>query len=330
MELRHLRYFAAVAETKNFSKAAQVVNVTQPAISRTIKDLEEELGVDLFIRHPSGLLLTENGRMFLRSSHRILECADTAIRQAHFSRHLNDVPRLRVGIDASCSAPWLFKALLAFGSSFPRVELSISDGRADQMIHRLRAGDLDLCLIPSADSEVPVDVEAETITKSRVQLVVSIEHRFAQAPYIDLSQLKDEPLVLCDDPNHAEMKQAALVACRRAGFQPPQIIRASSHFSMLALVAAKRGYGMHTEDSDLSSGTAVVRQVPLMRAAFSTRSMAFWMRGTECESRDSFLSILRSSVEKRWPLSEGPVGLERLSPDAARPAQSMRRSMGGL
>jgi DNA-binding transcriptional LysR family regulator len=286
LELRHLRYFSAVAETKSLSKASDIVHVTQPALSRQIKDLEEEIGSPLFIRKPSGVRLTETGRVFLRSSKQILSFADAALREAS-GVGKNTTTALRVGFEETAIASWFFSALHEVGRCYPKVTLAITEGTPRPLIQQLRSGALDVCLISSNDLDTAPDLIDHPLSRRQLRLLLGVSHRLAGHTSIDLGQLANEPLILVDD----SYQSAILRACRRAGFEPALISQANSYASMLGLVAAQRGYCLSPQDAGLSK-LDEIRTIPLVRPISCPGASAVWMRDKPLELRERFLETL--------------------------------------
>lgn len=296
MELRHLRYFSAVAETRSLSKASDIVHVTQPALSRQIKDLEDEIGSPLFIRKPSGVRLTETGRVFLRSSKQILSFADAALREASgFGK--NPTTALRVGFEETAIATWFYSALHEVGRSNPNVSLMVTEGTSRTLIKQLRSGALDICLISSNDMEASPDLIDHPLSRRQLKLILGVTHRLAGHTSIDLGQLANEQLILVDD----SYQSAILRACRRAGFEPALICQANSYASMLGLVAAQRGYCLSPQDAGLSN-LDEIRTVPLLRSISCPGTSAVWMRDKPFDLRERFLeSLLIKSGAKPLP-----------------------------
>src|ERR1700677_2727700 len=126
MELRHLRYFLAVAEALNFTKAAAQLRVAQPALSRRVQDLEDEIGVDLLPRSPRGVTLTAEGKLFLNEVRDLLKQADEAVEKARALAG-GEYGELHIGYARSPTAEILPPALAAFQKSAPRVKLTLHD-----------------------------------------------------------------------------------------------------------------------------------------------------------------------------------------------------------
>ena len=139
MELRHLRYFVAVAEELNFRRAAEWLRVAQPAVSAQIKSLEGKLGVRLFERTTRSVLLTQAGRVFLDEARSVLGAAAQAEQSAHKAHH-GIVGTLRLGVIAPAASPRLANVLRHFHQSFPGVQLALMELTSSEQLRRLRAG----------------------------------------------------------------------------------------------------------------------------------------------------------------------------------------------
>src|SRR5258705_10017020 len=137
MELRHLRYFVAVAQALNFTKAAQRLRVAQPALSRQVQDLEDEIGVDLMKRGPRGVTLTAEGKLFLDEVRELLKRADESVEKVRALARGED-GELHVGYPPSPTVEILPPALAAFQKAVPRVKVVLHDLSTDELIAALR------------------------------------------------------------------------------------------------------------------------------------------------------------------------------------------------
>jgi DNA-binding transcriptional LysR family regulator len=138
MELRHLRYFLAVGEALNFRKAAAQLRLAQPALSRQVQDLEEEIGVDLFRRSPRGVTLTAEGKLFLNEAREVLKHADESVERARALAR-GKYGELHIGYSAIPTAEILPAALAAFRRAVPRVKVLLHDLSMDEIIAGLPA-----------------------------------------------------------------------------------------------------------------------------------------------------------------------------------------------
>jgi len=148
MELRHLRYFVAIAEERNFTRAAERLWVTQPGLSSQIRRLEAELGVRLFERHTRGVELTEAGTLFLERARATLAAAELASAVGH---DLGEglLGAVRVGVSAGLPPPRASAIAYRFFQSRPRVELTVIEGPTGALLRALEDGRLDLVMAPS-------------------------------------------------------------------------------------------------------------------------------------------------------------------------------------
>src|SRR3954471_2685567 len=162
MELRHLRYFGAVAEALNFTKASARLRVAQPALSRQMTDLEDEIGVDLMKRSPRGVTLTAEGRLFLDEVRELLKRADESVEKVRALAR-GEYGELHVGYAPSPTVEILPPALAAFQKAVPGVQVLLHDMSGDEIIQGLRQGTIQLAVTPWAETENVPDVEFESL-----------------------------------------------------------------------------------------------------------------------------------------------------------------------
>src|SRR3954469_5561177 len=148
MELRHLRYFSAVAAHGSFNRAANNLHLTQPALSRQVKDLEDELGVPLFLRGTNAVTLTAAGELFYEEARDLLARADQAIQRVRGEAR-NEI--LRVGYAPSLTTGVMAGALEKFQTATPRVRIELSDLAPREMIALAKEGRLDLLILPAGN-----------------------------------------------------------------------------------------------------------------------------------------------------------------------------------
>ena len=191
MELRHLRYFSAVAAHGSFNRAARTLNLTQPALSRQVKDLEDGLGVRLFLRGPNAVTLTEAGELFYEEAAEILARAEQAIARVRANQKSEKV---RVGYGPSLTAGILPKAIERFQAAAPGVRLELEDLSRREMSEKAARGLLDLAVVPAnAENQIKGFSWMELRRLSMV-LVLSARHPLAKLARIPLSRLSGLPL----------------------------------------------------------------------------------------------------------------------------------------
>lgn len=188
MELRHLRYFAAVAAHGSFSRAANNLHLTQPALSRQVKDLEDELGVPLFVRGTNAVTLTEAGEIFYEEARDLLARADQAIQRV---RGEAKSETLRVGYGPSLTSGIMPKAIERFQAAVPRVRLELEDLTPREMAEKIAEGLLDLVILPDGTNQTIAGFQWSELRRVGLVLVMAKEHPLAKLAKIPPKRLKD-------------------------------------------------------------------------------------------------------------------------------------------
>lgn len=194
MELRHLRYFATVAELLNFTKAAQRLRVAQPALSRQVKDLEDELGVQLLERGPRAVKLTEAGAAYLTEARAILERSDEAAKLAQAVAR-GERGEIHVGYAPTLTVELLPCTLHAFHNQAPGVQVKLRDLSSQEMLVGVRDGDLHVGLAARPAARALGALKFELLRDYPVCVALPPAHRLARAKTVELGQIATEPLV---------------------------------------------------------------------------------------------------------------------------------------
>jgi LysR family transcriptional regulator, benzoate and cis,cis-muconate-responsive activator of ben and cat genes len=216
-ELRHLRYFVAVAEELNFSRAAERLHMAQPPLSLAIRQLERELGAELFQRSTREVTLTEPGRAFLDGARRTLAEADRAVVSAKRAA-AGDVGELRLAFSWSARYETLPALGQAFRARHPDVELLAQEMWNAQMLPALRSGGVDVAL--ALCPELAADMAAEVVRTERVVAVLPADHPLAGEESIPLGSLAHETFVFFPRELAPRLHDVLIGLCRRAGFEP--------------------------------------------------------------------------------------------------------------
>ena len=203
MELRHLRYFVAVAEALNFTKAATRLRLAQPALSRQVSDLEEELGVDLLKRTSHGVLLTAEGKMFLEDAYVMLKHADESVARVRALAR-GETGELQVGFVAPLDLHVLPHALAEFQKTTPGVSVKLRDLGCDELYEELRNGTLDLAVMMQPSEESTMGIEFEEIGRYPFFVAMAPGHPLARMNTVPLETLVKQPLVVLDRKRNSE------------------------------------------------------------------------------------------------------------------------------
>ena len=195
MELRHLRYFVAVAEMENVSRAALKLHVSQPALSRQIRDLEDEIGFSLLERTANSVRLTDAGLAFLDNARALLQNADEAVKKARAVASAEPA-ELHVGYSPTPVAEILPKILRTFQRKMPNVHVRLHDWSNNAIRDGLHDGRLQLGLIvPPLKASALHDLRYEELFHERVCVAVALQHPFARRRAIPITEVAAEPLI---------------------------------------------------------------------------------------------------------------------------------------
>jgi DNA-binding transcriptional LysR family regulator len=240
MKFRHLEYFVVAAEELNFTHAADRLHVSQPPFSKQIRDLEGELGIDLFERQRKGVVLTPAGKSFLIDARRILEDCQASIRKAQrISR--GEIGELAIGYVSALTHEFLGKALEVWRLTAPDIVVDCIEMDRISQERALLEGRIAVGLLVPSDRPLLELLQVRLLTKYPVKLALPKSHPHADKPEIPLSLLKEEPFIGLNRmyPNYGDW---LLKVCRRVGFKPRIVKEADGAPSALAFVSA--GYGL--------------------------------------------------------------------------------------
>ncbi|WP_296951458.1 LysR family transcriptional regulator [uncultured Massilia sp.] len=248
MELRHLRYFVVVAEEGHFTRAAERLGMQQPPLSQQIRALEQELGFELFRRHPKGAALTAGGEAFLQEARAILAGVERAVERAARANDGVD-GRLAVGFTSSAAAhPLIPRIMRAYRDAWPQVELEFREGNAAELTEAIEQDKLDAAFLRRPVGQPP-GIAFHGLLEEELLLVLPVGHpalagRRAQAgrrPAVPLAALRDERFILVRRSGAPGMYADLVEACVQAGFVPHVAIEVERMLTNISLVAAGAG-----------------------------------------------------------------------------------------
>jgi DNA-binding transcriptional LysR family regulator len=243
MELRHLRYFVAIGEEQHYGRAARRLRVAQPALSRQIQDLEEELGFKLFDRLPRGVKLSTAGELFLEDARRILqEVSEAAVRADRVARGRSGT--LRVGFAENASwrgaVPDSFRR---FREQHPDAELQLQPAASSAQLEAIRSGRLDTGFVnfmPKADPEL----DQLPVAITHVELAAPKRHPLTKLKRLRLRDLTDAPFVWFPRRDSPAFYDRLMHECYRGGLKSPRIVQEGlNEATILSLVSTGLGVG---------------------------------------------------------------------------------------
>jgi len=296
MELRHLRYFVMAAEEENISRAAARLNISQPAVSRQIRDLEGELGVPLFDRDSNRLHLTEAGQAALVHAQDLLRRAgDLQSAMAAFNR----TPKrsLRVGFIATALPGFLASALRTFNREHDDVTVQIREMSPLEQENALRDGEIDVALLGTPCPQLLTEFEAQVIQKTQMAIVLPDDHLLALRKSIDLAELEGERFVSLHEKHFPGRPELIKHLGEQAGFTLDVRSKAEGLQELLGLVGGGAGVGVLPEDVDQlpHPGVAFVK---MRKPKLQLESSAVWNRAAESQELLDLITALKTGSRK--------------------------------
>lgn len=241
MELRHLRYYVAVAEELSFRRAAERVRVAQPALSKQIKDLEYDVGAKLLDRNTAGVALTDAGATFLRAARDILERAERAIAEAREAESGNR-GTLKVANVSAVSASFMPAALSAFHARYPDVDVTLEELMLPDQIAALDAGKVQVGFsVQLADGAFPDHLEHFKVLESEICVVLGSSHPLARKREIALADLVDERLLCIESGAHDLHRKRINALFATRGLKHGALKRVGSIESLQAMIEGDQG-----------------------------------------------------------------------------------------
>ena len=298
MELRHLRYFIAVAEERHYGRAAQRLGRAQPPVSRQIQALEKELGYPLFDRSKRQVELTPAGAVFLEHTRRVFRELEVGVHQGRRASQ-GESGRLRVGYLSSLAYTGLTELLRAYRASFPTVEVALRELSPAEQVEALKAGTIDVGFVraPLEDGALAF----ECIRREPLLVVLPVEHRLAARARLKLEWLAEEGFVLFPRSRGPAYFDFLMSLCRAAGFTP-RIVQEAPQLDVMNLVAA--GFGVSLVPASLRD---VLREGIVLRpivGAPSVNLLLAWRREEQSPTALRFVQMVRRIGVKKPDLRD--------------------------
>ena len=297
MELRHLRYFVAVAEEENVSRAASRLHVSQPGVSRQIHDLEDEIGFSLFDRNGKSVRLTAAGKIFFGEARDILERTSEAVKKASLGRapHVE----INVGYAPSHTVDILPRALGAFRESFPGVRITLHDLSAEEMLPLLLQKKLDIALTLEPHP-LPRGLDMKELGRDETCVAVGATHPLATSKFVSLKQMESEPVAALsrkEFPLYHKHLEKLFATIRR---KPRISSEHDSVTSLMAAVAAGQEFALLPNSLSRAAGPRLklLKLRPAVRPWFT---VALWRKEAETEAVKAFIAATLAKPENNRP-----------------------------
>jgi DNA-binding transcriptional LysR family regulator len=273
MDIRHLQYFMEVARYKSFTKAAEALYITQPTISKTIKNMEEELHIVLFDRSTKKIELTDAGKIMMEQGRHILKSFQ------NLSSELQDLQNLkkghiRIGLPPMVGSSFFPEVIGQFHEQYPEVTIQIFEDGAKKVELDVESGliDIGVTVLPTDDKLF----HSFSFVQEKLMLLVHPTHGLAGKENVSLSELEGEPFVLFRED--FAMHDVIIMECVRLGFQPHVVYESSQWDLISGMVAANLGIALLPETICREVDTARINIIPLVNPIIPWQLGMIWRK----------------------------------------------------
>jgi len=297
MELRHLRYLVTAAEEGSVSRAAARLNVSQPAVSRQLRDLEDELGVKLFHRESQGVTLTESGATAVSHAKDLLRRAKTMLEAVG---RTSDRGRktLHVGFIPTALSGFLAEGMRRFNQRHSDVCVQIREMSPREQESALREGEIDLALLGSVSPEAKRVFKTAPILKAAMSVALPDHHLFALRKSIDLIELADETFVSLHERHFPGRPELMANLGERAGFAIDVGVKADGLSEALGMIAGGAGVAVLPEDVERLPHPGVVF-VRMRSPRLQLTSSAAWRRSESAPEIEELVALLQETARSK-------------------------------
>lgn len=305
MELRHLRYFVAVAEELSFRRAAERLFLSQPALSKQIKDLEAEVGSDLLDRNTGGVRLTDAGTVFLDEVRDLLERAGLALRAAREAA-IGRAGRIIVGNFGALIGTFLPGALAAFRIRYPQVEVNLREMKFHEQLAALRSRAIHVGFTMDVGEPIDPEFEWHEVLAGRASVAMGRQHPLARQKAVSLADLVEEQFIgigetELDDQHFKRLHR--VFALRKLRHRPFR--RVNSTESLLALVGGNHGLSILLPEMR-GAENILFKRIKEDGEDLLVRILVVWREEHGSRLTSNFVSTL---LEQRKPAAAGVAGL---------------------
>ena len=298
MEMQHVRYFVALAGTLNFTRAAEQCNVSQPALTRAIQQLEHELGGPLFHRERGNTHLSELGRMMLPYLKTVEESCRAARDQARAVKRLERAT-LTIGTMCTIGPQLISELLVQFRTQHPDVEVQVVDAGGPQMVEMLEKGDLEVAIV-GVPGELPESLHQVPIFEERFVILLPPEHRLAELDEIPAAELDQEPYV---SRSNCEVFEPVRKELNSRGVFLRQVFSSPRDDWVQGMIKAGLGLGFFPEFS-VTNPDLIVK--PLVNPSFNRTIYLTTVRGRP--HSPAVGAFVQEARRYNWPTTRLPTG----------------------
>ena len=295
MEFRQLRYFVTVAQELHFGRAAETLDITQPALSKQIRVLEANIGIELFFRTKRSVKLTPAGEVFLTEAQQLLQQADAAVRLAKDTAS-GKVGKLKIGLTATATYTILPDLVRRFRADYPQVEIEMLELSTEAQVIALNRGEIDIGFL-----HPPIDSRGLTIypiLAEELVVVLPKQHGLTIKESLSFSDLASESFILHPRAEGPFLYDEFLKLCRQAGFEPKIVKEVDTHQARIFFVAAGMGITFLPKSLETSISLDLVYK-PMRDLPIKLNFSAAWRSLISLPVLEEFLKILGRVLEMK-------------------------------
>ena len=293
MELRHLRYFVAVADERSFSRAAEKLGIAQPPLSQQIQSLEKELDVILFDRTKRPLQLTSAGQAFLEASRSTIANLEQSIQRTQ-RIHLEELNCLTIGFTSSIANGVLPNILRTFRQHYPEIKLILWEENSAFQIERLRDHQTDVVFVyQNHDLTTANDLTMMPLSQEMLVVVLPQNHPLAVQSQISLTDLANEEFIMPRTLVVSALPEQIADLCKEAGFKPNVVQEATFMVTILGLVAGEVGISILPSSVQNLQRQGVVYR-PIQEKTPVNQLIAVWRHADASKILEQFLTIAKT------------------------------------
>lgn len=300
MDLRHLRYFQAVAEELSFSQASRRLRIAQPALSRAVQELEHELGARLIERDRRTVALTPAGEVLLHETGLLLERFDESIRRVRRTA-TGEEGELRLGYIGPPTQRFLGRLLHDFRQRYPKVSVHLEERTPERVWEMVAKGRLSVALTRPLPGQGERSLETLLLRKEPLGIVVPHDHPLTQKETVTWKMLAQEPLIVLARREGVGLHDEILAACRAAGFTPRIAYNPSLMGTVLSYVEAGAGLGIATDSVAATSMAPSLKYLPVLPER-TVPLVLVWNPEEDTPATQAFRNLVAEwlAAEKLW------------------------------
>jgi DNA-binding transcriptional LysR family regulator len=298
MDLRHLRYFVALAEELHFGRAALRLSITQPPLSFAIRALEQDIGAQLFVRDNKRVSLTDAGRVYLLEARSILDRMDHANETAR-SIALGKLGRIEIGFTGSMVYREVPDLISRFQARHPKIDVALREMASVEQVEAVLHGQLHAAFVNLPF--IPEGLQGLALRKDVFVCCLPEDHALAEKPEIDLIELAGDPFIMFMRDISPVNYDNVINVCRQAGFEPETRFAARQWLTIVALVANGLGVSL-VPRSVARSRIAGARFVPIRGAGAFSSAYLLWQSDNRSPSLRHFIEMAAVALAPAQPV----------------------------